>query len=66
MGKQVFVLVIIGVGIFMGIAAFPTIHTFLKGVSTTGFSPLLAASVTFLPYVLVFFIIYPLIMWMKG
>jgi hypothetical protein len=58
MGKTLFWLVVAGMALTFGILLFPSIHSILDETDTTGFSYLLSAMVTGLPYVLLFIIGY--------
>ncbi len=52
--------------LFIGLRFFPDIHTALSSTDTTGFSYMLTAAVTFLPYILVLVIIYAVFKAVKG
>ena len=56
MGKYVYALVIAGFILLVGLAMFPSIKNMFGYNSTAGFSDLLNAMYTGLPYALVFFI----------
>ncbi len=57
MGKVIYSLAIAGIVLFAGLAMSPSINSILRSTDTTGFSYLLTAAVTFLPYALVGIII---------
>lgn len=56
MGRAFFGIVIAVIVGAIGLSMFPTIKSILGGNSTTGFSDLLAAMYTALPYALAFFV----------
>ena len=66
-GKFLFALTVIGVVIVVGMLAFPNVSTMLRSVDTTGWLPLTASAMTFLPYAFWGFIIYiALSVWKVG
>lgn len=58
MGKIFYALVVAGIVLFAGLSLFPDMNTILNGTTTAGYTPMMQSAVTFLPYALVFFIIY--------
>jgi len=66
MTRLIYTLLIAGLVITLGLLLFPSIHPTLNAIDTTGFSYLLTAGVTALPYILVGAIIYGAYKVVKG
>jgi hypothetical protein len=66
MGRTLYYLAIAGMVLFVGLAMFPSMHTQLNSLSTTGYSYLLSAGITALPYILLLIIIYIVVKASRG
>ena len=56
--RSFYIIVISVMLIVLGMLFYPTVHTMVGGADTTGFLPLTTASLTFLPYAFLAFILY--------
>ena len=65
-GKWFFIGTIIVLLMVFGALIYPTLHSMVDDVSTTGFLPLLAAAVVGLPYMFLGFVVYAIFRVVKG